>query len=90
MKGLPVVVLTVAGCCLVLTWVKSPVTATAQAPAKPVQWQYAVCRFSDLKTWVSLDEKEVWSFANGTNGPYTDSDASRRYHFQSAGTEDVK
>lgn len=62
--------------------------------ARPVdgkmQWQYAVCRFSDLKTWVSLDEQEVWSFANGTKGASTDADASRRYRFIFADSEDVK
>jgi hypothetical protein len=54
-----------------------------------VQWQYAACRFTDLKSFVSLDEQQVWSFENGTNGATTDADASRRYRFIIAESEDV-
>lgn len=49
------------------------------------QWQYSVCRFTDLKTFVSYDDQEVWSFANGTNGPTTDADIKKRYRFINAG-----
>ena len=54
MKWLLVVILAVAVCFLAITWVKSPMTATAQAPARPVQWQYAVYYHSDL---MALGEK---------------------------------
>jgi hypothetical protein len=50
------------------------------------QWRYSVCRFTDLKTWVKLDDTEVWAFANGTQGPYVDSGASNRYRFSSEDT----
>jgi hypothetical protein len=48
MKRVLAVILAVVGCCWMLTWVNSPITATAQAPARPVQWQYAVYYHSDL------------------------------------------
>jgi hypothetical protein len=61
--------------------------------ARPVDgkmhWQYAVCRFTDLKTWVSLDDQQVWSFENGTMGAHTDADKSCRYRFIEAGSIDV-
>jgi hypothetical protein len=53
------------------------------------QWQYAVCRFTDLKSFVSLDDQVVWSFENGSHGAYTEADASRRYHFSSSTNESV-
>jgi hypothetical protein len=52
-------------------------------------WQYSVCRFTDLKTWVSLDDKVVWSFENGTQGPQFNSDASQIYRFSSEGNKSV-
>ena len=33
-------------------------------------WHYSLGRFTDLKTWVQLDQEEVWSFAEGTRGPH--------------------
>jgi hypothetical protein len=50
------------------------------------KWHYSVCRFTDLKTWVSLDKEVVWSFENGTDGPYIDSGINDRYRFSHEGT----
>ena len=50
------------------------------------QWQYALCRFTDLQTYVSLDDVEVWSFANGTKGAFNEAGPTKPYRFLSAGT----
>jgi len=47
------------------------------------RWHYSVCRFTDLKTWVSLDDKTIWSFENGSNGAGIDSGKEQRYRFSS-------
>lgn len=62
-----------------------------EAPIKEEQsrWEYAVCRFSDLKTWVSLNDQEVWSFINGTQGPTADAGPSDRYRFSIEGSQRV-
>lgn len=54
------------------------------------QWQYSVCRFTDLKTWVSYGDQEVWSFTNGTKGPTVDADIRSRYRFINAGSVRVE
>jgi hypothetical protein len=53
------------------------------------RWQYAVCRFTDLKTWVSLDDQEVWSFTNGSQGATTDAGPTDRYRFSIEGSQRV-
>lgn len=54
------------------------------------EWQYSICRFTDLKTFVSYGDQEVWSFKNGTNGPTTDADIKSRYRFINAGSVRVE
>ena len=49
------------------------------------RWCYAVCRFTDLKTFVELDGKRVWEFANGSTGTYTDAGVNDRYHIRPGG-----
>jgi len=58
------------------------VVVEARRDGKDFKWNYSVCRFTDLKTWIKLDDKDVvWSFENGTNGPYVDSGVTDRYRF---------
>jgi hypothetical protein len=58
----------------------------ARKVADQWRWHYSVCRFTDLKTWISLENEVVWSFENGTDGPYIDSGINDPYRFSIEGT----
>ena len=46
------------------------IEALREEGEESASWHYSLGRFTDLKTWVQLDKKEVWAFEEGTKGPH--------------------